>query len=111
MEKHVGNISVDAGLCWLGDPCYFIQGLNPPKEISTWKAFVETIFANGKPAKPTIHSFKHASGVEGLGVCVSTGVGDGVYPVYANIEELPGWGKRVTSVRIEFIESEDNDEN
>ena len=28
-------------------------------------------------------------------VCVSTGVGDGLYPVYANIEEVPGWGEHV----------------
>ena len=107
MEKHVGNISVDAGLCWLGDPCYLIQSLTPPKEISDWASFVNALGED----YPTVHSFKHASGNEGLGVCVSTGVGDGLYPVYANIEEVPGWGNRVTSVRIEFIGDEDDDEN
>ena len=106
MEKHVGNISVDAGLCWLGDPCYFIQSLNLPQEITDWVSFVEAIGTS----RPTAHAFKHTSGVEGLGVCVSTGVGDGLYPVYANIEEVPGWGERVTSVRIEFIEGEDDDD-
>ena len=24
MEKHLGHISVDAGLCWIGDPCYVL---------------------------------------------------------------------------------------
>jgi len=24
MKKHIGNIGVDAGLCWIGDPCYVL---------------------------------------------------------------------------------------
>ena len=41
-------------------------------------------------------------GHEGLGCCVSTGYGDGTYPVYALIQSTPGFGKRVCAVIIDF---------
>ena len=46
-------------------------------------------------------------GHPGLGVCVSTGFGDGEYPVYAEIDEVPGWGTRVKSIEVVFISDED----
>ena len=104
MEKQVGNISVDAGLCWVGDPCYLIQSSNPdgldnlPKEIENWPNFIQSLGTDD----PVIKSFNHKRGHEGLGVCVSSGIGDGLYPVFATVEDIPGWGERVTSVRIDF---------
>lgn len=38
-----------------------------------------------------------------LGVAFSSGLGDGSYEVYATIQEVPGWGERVTKVEIELI--------
>ena len=102
MEKQVGNISVDAGLCWVGDPCYLIQKSNPPKEIENWGNFVEAMLRSTRSDSPVIKSFNHKRGHEGLGICVSTGIGDGLYPVFATVEDIPGWGERVTSVRIDF---------
>jgi hypothetical protein len=42
-------------------------------------------------------------GHEGLGVVFSSGLGDGTYEVYAIIQDVPGWGERVTKVEIELI--------
>jgi len=42
--------------------------------------------------------FNYKMGHEGLGVLVSTGYGDGVYPVYAEFKD-----GRVSKVTIEFI--------
>jgi hypothetical protein len=43
-------------------------------------------------------------GHPGVAVAFRSGIGDGVYPVYGKIEEVEGWGERITEVRIEFIE-------
>jgi hypothetical protein len=100
--KQIGTIGVEAGLCWIGDPCYIIQNeeAGKPKEIKTWDNFCDAM--SGVDTK----SFNYAMGHEGLGVCVSTGFGDGSYPVYATISDEGDWGKRVKSVTIVFIEDE-----
>lgn len=114
----VGVIGVDAGLCWVGDPCYFVkyeEEQKPPQEIETWDKFLEKIFyykeAEGDEIIGQIVTrdhvqFNYDKGHEGLGVCVSTGIGDGVYPVYAKIGEVTGCGKRVKEIRVVFIEDE-----
>lgn len=40
------------------------------------------------------------------GVVVSSGLGDGLYPVEVRYVDLPDWGRRVAEVRIVFIEAE-----
>jgi hypothetical protein len=99
-KKQIGVISVDAGLCWVGDPCYILhreQGL--PDELGkNWLDFCEKI-KDMQYAK----EFKHDRGFDGLGVCVSTGFGDGCYPVYAKISDEGEWGKRVKEITIKFF--------
>lgn len=96
-KELIGHIGVDAGICWIGDPYYILHsddGL--PKTLGKdWEEFCDLI--DERPGK----SFNYDMGHEGLGVCVSTGYGDGFYPVYAKIDEKSG---RVKSVTIEFIE-------
>lgn len=54
-------------------------------------------------------------GHEGFAVAFSSGLGDGLYPVYATIEDIPGLGERITKVEIRLIEpddlEDDEDEN
>jgi hypothetical protein len=38
-----------------------------------------------------------------MGVIVSSGLGDGVYPVEVRYEDVPGWGRRVAEVRVRFL--------
>ena len=36
----VGEIGVDAGLCWIGDPCYVLHANPPPSTVGrTWDEF------------------------------------------------------------------------
>jgi hypothetical protein len=39
----------------------------------------------------------------GVAVAFSSGLGDGTYPVYAKMKVIPGFGLRVTEVRIMLI--------
>lgn len=94
----IGNIDVDAGLCWIGDPCYIFhndQGMNPALG-KTWTEFCDKL----GDAYPTMKTFGHRvdPGSEGLGIAVSTGYGDGSYPVYAYLNKEG----RVARVMIDF---------
>lgn len=42
-------------------------------------------------------------GHAGLGVAFSSGLGDGVYEVYATYQDIKDWGNRITKVEIELI--------
>lgn len=91
----VGHFGVDAGICWIGDPCYIIHTDDQPKAIGkNWREFCD-ILGESYPIKK---SFRYDMGHEGLGVCVSTGWGDGTYPVYALINEH----NRISQVLIDF---------
>jgi hypothetical protein len=99
--KLVGHFGVDAGLCWIGDPCYILHKdkKDLPKSLGKdWLGFCDTLGEE----YPTMKSYPYALGHEGLGICVSTGFGDGTYPVYARVTDEPGWGKRVTAIFIDF---------
>ena len=101
----VGVIGIDAGLCWIGDPCYIIHhGHLLPKDIGlTWLEFCDGLefYRQG----PVLKQFNYDTGSPGLGVCVQSGAGDGEYPVYAEIED-----GMVVSVTVYFDE-EDADDN
>ena len=97
MKKHIGNIGVDAGLCWIGDPCYVLpedSHERTDEAIHDWDVFCDTM------RDKMSHAFTYKRGHEGLGVCVSTGYGDGLYPVVADIDKR---SNRVKSVTITFI--------
>lgn len=92
--RKVGGIGVDAGLCWVGDPCYVLHKTKAerPKEIGKdWHAFCDSL--NGQATQ-----FNYDAGHAGLGVCVSTGYGDGTYPVMARFGEEG----RVMEIRVVF---------
>jgi hypothetical protein len=100
-----GVIGVDAGLCWVGDPCYILHREgeeDTPKSIGrNWMEFCDSLGSD----YPTVKQFNYDLGHPGLGVCVSTGYGDGVYPVMVT-KNSEG---RVVRVTIEFISYENED--
>lgn len=51
----------------------------------------------------------HSAGHPGAGVAVSSGYGDGTYPVYAEFIDDGPWGIRTKSVTIEFIGEDEDD--
>ena len=97
MNKTIGFIGVDAGLCWIGDPCYVLPDDSSEREVvKDWGEFCDVM------QDQTHVSWSYTAGHEGLGVCVSTG-GDGCYPVVADIGE----DGSIRSVTITFEEEED----
>jgi hypothetical protein len=99
-RKQIGEIGVDAGLCWIGDPCYIPHKDEPPKAIGQDRDEFCDILGE---EYPTAKQFHYDLGHPGLGVVVSTGYGDGTYPVYAEFTE----GGRVARVWVEFIGQDD----
>jgi hypothetical protein len=97
----VGHIGVDAGLCWIGDPCYILQDTSEGRPKSLGKDWSEFCDGLGEDY-PTRKSYDYDIGHEGLGVCVSTGFGDGTYPVYAKVIDKGSWGKRVMAIFVDF---------
>jgi hypothetical protein len=113
----IGVIGVDAGLCYIGDPCYFIKNKEFPGEetefeqqgLDDWPKFVSFCYDNTKSTEPVKQQFNYLMGHAGLGVCVSSGFGDGSYDVLANIEDMGIDGKRIKAIKIVFI-PEGNDD-
>ena len=99
--KQVGEISVDAGICWLGDPCYILHRTKADQKAleksigNDWSGFCDRL-------APDVTQFNHALGYSGLGVVVSTGYGDGVYPVLVR-HNADG---RIAEVKVIFAEGE-----
>jgi hypothetical protein len=102
IRKQIGEVGVDAGLCWIGDPCYILHHDPMPKTVGEdWDEFCDILHEDGQ--YPTCKQFNYELGHPGLGVVVSTGYGDGVYPVYAEFNE----DGRVAKVCVEFIGQDD----
>ncbi len=100
--ERVGAIGVDAGLCWIGDPCYVLhKEEGAPTSIGAdWGEFCDRMGRD-------VTQFNYDLGHAGLGVCVATGYGDGFYPVEVRRSE----DGRIAEVRVVFIpEAESEDE-
>jgi len=88
MRKLIGHIGVDSGSCWVGDPCYVLPDdawQNPGED---WAGFCKAMLRTSHKEFPA-------------GVCVTTGYGDGEYPVHAVIKDGV-----IQSIEITFINGE-----
>src|SRR4051794_31571786 len=74
----IGAIGVDAGVVWLGDPCYTMTPDTPFAIASTWDDFVLRLFER---KRNRVARWTRPEGWD-VGVAVESGDGDGVYPVY-----------------------------
>jgi hypothetical protein len=100
----IGQFCVDSGQAMVGDPCYL-------DDWEPWNGNAEP-FDNHK-TKAGQYGYLGACGLtlnegygtlgNGSGVVFSTGYGDGVYPVYADINE----DGRIVKVTIVFEEDEE----
>lgn len=96
-----GTIGVDAGICWIGDPCYILHAEPAPKEIGeTWSDFCDILTKIEKKTGESTHSQIG----RGTGVVVSTGYGDGSYPVYIELDS----SGRVARAIVDFTGGDDN---
>ena len=93
--EKVGVIGVDAGLCWVGDPCYCVTPDCNSHPAKTWLEFCDKL---EKIEKDGVAQWA------GIGVSVSSGYGDGEYPVY--VKRSRG---RIREVKVVFFEKEEED--
>lgn len=91
--ERVGEMGVDAGLCWVGDPCYVVAK-DSSHVFESWSSFCDQI------GNADVKQFDFGKTNSGLGVCVSTGWGDGCYPVFVKRDVETG---RIAEVRVKFM--------
>ena len=75
--EQVGIVGVDAGLMWLGDPCYIMGKDASEQPAQTWEEFCSKI-----ETMRDAQQFNYKMGHAGLGVVVSNFGGDGNFPVF-----------------------------
>lgn len=88
----VGVVGVDAGLIWVGDPCY-IMGDDASNRVKSWSEFCKLL--NVEKVDGVMEPLKH-----GIGLAISSGYGDGVYPVSVKYNDEG----RVAALKVDFIE-------
>lgn len=111
----VGMIGVDAGLCWIGDPCYIIQCNEAtdkyPEDLGkSWSgndSFCDKLWEKEKESGQPAAQFNYDLGHAGLGVCVQTGYGDGGYDVFIK-KNKEG---RVMEAKVVFIQEDEEEES
>lgn len=94
--EYVGTLGVDAGIMYLGDPCYILQDEN---QVPDYNELI-----NDKCMK-TVD--KKGAGVygNGTGVICSTGFGDGSYGVF-----IKKYKNRVAEMKVVFISEDEKGE-
>jgi hypothetical protein len=109
-EELIGYVAVDSGQLMICDPCY-LSGEFSANEYSPAVANEDKMypFTYNGVCGMTISDRSHgqmmfANGGVGAGVGFRSGLGDGMYPVYATIVNDDVWGRRIASVRIVMME-------
>lgn len=85
--QKVGTVGVDAGMIWIGDPCYIVQNEGErERDIGVnWQEFCgrcEDRGIDGAMAAAQFNFDDGDGGHAGLGVCMRSGPGDGYYDVF-----------------------------
>lgn len=86
--EQIGSIPVDAGIVMVGDPCYLLpdDGSHRDNDIKNWGKFCNLLDNNNW------NSIKNSA------IVVSSGYGDGKYPVYVRYQD-----GRIAEVKVVFI--------
>lgn len=111
-EVLVGYCAVDSGQIMLVDPSYaadnaFVGTSGEPFAANLRAPYP---FSYNGACSATCSPEQAGQLGEGTAVVVASGYGDGFYPVYATYVEDDTWGRRIASVRIDFISDEDEDD-
>lgn len=107
-EQLIGYVGVDSGQLMLCDPSYIgkdfaTDDFNPSGTDDSGKYPMTYNGACGA----TLSDERFGQLGNAMGVAFSSGLGDGVYPVYAVIVNDPVWGERIASVRVVMMEEGD----
>ncbi len=96
----VGRICTDVAMVILVDPLYIRD------RDHTWNKLIDHLEGNDNPLIDNDY-FNTLSGNEeslyNLGIIAKSGIGDGVYEVYAKIGDYEGWGERVWELKVVFL--------
>jgi len=122
--EKAGIAGVDAGMIWIGDPCYFIpdnklnkrvaelgikvskQPKKPPKPLDEYGDFCDVVLDPKRDNKLGFLQFNYEAGHAGLGVLVDGFGGDGVFDVFIK----RGADGLVSAAKIVFSEDDENEE-
>jgi hypothetical protein len=95
VERLLGHIGVDSGIVAVGDPCYLVQG--GAEHSPEWQAVVAEVFDAANPRR-----IEGTSAVEVEAVMMTTTPqGDGLYPVFATVDEETG---KVLALTVRFAD-------
>jgi len=100
--EKVGTIGVDAGCVMVGDPCY-TQGADADHGSASWSEFLEKTWPNvfgpdGARLGEPMADVAPVRGESGIGLVISSGYGDGEYPVFVRRV-----GDRIAELKVVFI--------
>lgn len=87
--EKIGTVGVDAGMIWVGDPCY-VLGRDSSHGPKNWQEFCSKTDAHQDYSEPL---------GKGIGFAISSGYGDGSYAVYIRRSRE----SRVSAVKVVFI--------
>tara|TARA_A100001515_G_scaffold141710_1_gene139038 strand:+ start:37 stop:357 length:321 start_codon:yes stop_codon:yes gene_type:complete len=86
----IGEVGVDSGSVFIGDPCYVIHQDKLPESLGeSWSDFCDKYRKDLPVSLPN-----------GLGVWSLTRYGDGLYPVYELLDE----DGRITGLYVDFTD-------
>ena len=102
----IGRFGVDSGQVIIVDPCYLDKwtdtstgdlDFTPGKNMD----FSYNGACNASLSDKGFGELHHGA-ISEYAVVSTTGIGDGVYPVYAEVEDIGGWGERVVRLVVDF---------
>ena len=102
----IGRFAVDSGQAMIGDPCYLDDWKPWNSEQDKFEDHINRVGEYGYlgACNATLTN-GYGELKQGASVVFNTGWGDGVYPVYANIDEEG----TIRSITIDFVNDEDED--
>lgn len=75
-KEEIGFITVDAGIIYVGDPCYQSED----SDFKNWGNFCDKL-SSSRDQGEDVTILNHENG-PGKGIVIGTAFGDGIYPVY-----------------------------
>jgi len=98
----LGHCTVDSGQILILDPCYF-GDWKDNEAFSNYKKDFSYAGACNASESPKLGGQLKAQNGGIRAVCATSGLGDGIYPVYAEYEQNEKDGKTIKSLTIEFL--------
>jgi hypothetical protein len=102
----IGRFAVDSGQAMIGDPCYLDDWKNWDRDVNKFEEHANKVGEYGYlgACNATLTN-GYGELNHGSSVVFNTGWGDGVYPVYADIDDEG----TIRSITVNFVNDEDED--